>query len=521
MHSTPPSKARRDSYHILASICASGVLIPIVFSGPAIALPDIARDIGGSVFTLSWVVNAYNVALGSFVMAGGALADQIGRKKCFLAGLAIFAITSILIAFAPSLAMLNTLRAIEGLGGALTLTAGASLIAQEFDGHARTRAFSLLGTSFGLGLAFGPLLTGLIINNYGWRGLFIAIAVASAVILLAISRRLKESRDPNATGIDWPGTISFTLALIAIVFAIVQGPEFGWSSVYILLPFAFGVLLLFLFVVVELRSTSPMLDLHLFRYPRFLGVQLLPIATGFSFIALLVYLPIWFIGAKGFSESQAGLAILPLTAPMLIVPFLSGTLAKYISPAVLCSGGLTLAAIGAFLLSGISPESSTLSIAVAMAIIGIGNGIPWGLMDGLAMSVVPNERAGMAAGIFGTMRVVGEAVAIAIMGATLIGLTTAFLGNLPPTTTALTSSDLANAIASGNVNRALGDMPSDEHAQLFQLAAESYAGALQIVFLAIAILAFASAVILLITLRTPSKTETRSAAAYPPSNDGH
>lgn len=504
------SSGRRDAdahrHIVLASICASGILIPIVFSGPAIALPDIARHLPGDVFTLSWIVNAYNVAFGSLVMAGGALADQVGRRRCFLFGLVLFLLTSLLIVFTPSLTILIALRAIEGLGGALTLTAGASLITQAFEGHARTRAFSLLGTSFGIGLAFGPLTTGIIVSTWGWRALFLAIAIASLLILVVVFNNLEESRNPDARGVDLAGTITFTAALAVIIFSIVQGPHFGWGSGITVGLLGVGCLLLLLFVAVELRIRAPMLDLSLFRHARFLGVLLLPVVTGFSFIALLVYLPIWFIGIKGYDAFHAGLAILPLTAPMLVVPFLSGVLSKHFSPASLCSAGLALAAVGVFGLSRLTPGSAFVDVALPMLVIGIGNGVPWGLMDSLAMNAIPKERAGMAAGIFSTMRVTGEAIAIAVIGAALIGLTHASLASVPAIGTE-SAAALTNSITSGNMGEPLRGLSPVVREVWVTASVNAYAAALKTVLSAIAILALISAWVLWLTLRRPAPVE--------------
>ncbi|WP_162878245.1 MFS transporter [Trinickia diaoshuihuensis] len=258
-----------------------------------------------------------------------------------------------------------------------------------------------------------------LISTWEWRALFLAIAAASLSILAVVFNNIEESRNPEARGVDLAGTVNFTAALAVIFVSIVQGPHFGWGSGMTIGLIAAGCLLLLLFVVVESRIRAPMLDLSLFGNARFLGVLLLPVVTGFSFIALLVYPPIWFIGVEGDDEFHAGLAILPLTAPMLIVPFLAGILSKRFSAASLCSTALAFAAVGVFGLSRVTAASAFVDVALPMLAIGIGNGVPWGLMDSLAMNAIPKERAGMAAGIFSTMRVTGEAIAIAIIGAAL------------------------------------------------------------------------------------------------------
>ncbi|MCO5961097.1 MFS transporter [Sinorhizobium meliloti] len=496
--------AADERLKVLVAICVSAVIIPLVFTGPAISTPAVGRDLGGDQASLSWIVNAYAIAFGGCVMAAGALGDQIGRKRCFVTGLIIFATTSILIAFAPSLLMLNLLRGLEGLGGALVLTSATSLLAQEFEGDERTRAFSFLGASFGIGLAFGPMASGFLIEHLGWRSLYVAITVISLLILMLGVPRIRESRDPEARGIDWPGTILFTAALVLLTFGIVRGPQDGWASLTVLGLLAGTALALAAFVLVELRGPRPMLDLSLFRYPRFIGVQLLPVATGFSFVALIVYLPIWFIAVQGRDEFAAGLAILPLTAPMLIVPLIAGRLARWISPGLLSGIGFIIAATGSLLLMRMSPAGGVWPMVVPMLLIGIGNGLPWGLMDALSVSVVPKERAGMAAGIFTTMRVAGEAIAIAAIGAALIGLTATNLTDAAQTNGVQlpeAPSAIASRIGASPTHGGVGQQVVTTDSAPTALVHASYAEAFQIVLAALAALAVLTAFVCIATLK--------------------
>ncbi|WP_323666784.1 MFS transporter [Pectobacterium punjabense] len=493
-----------DRFKVLVAICISAVIIPLVFTGPAISTLAVGRDLGGDQSTLSWIVNAYAIAFGGCVMAAGAIGDQIGRRRCFVAGLWIFIATSLLIGLTPNLLLLNLLRAAEGVGGALVLTSATSLLAQEFEGTERTRAFSFLGTAFGVGLAFGPMASGFLIEHLGWRSLYFAIALIAALILLLGTKRIKESLDPDAQGIDWPGTVSFTTALVLLTFGIVYGPQDGWASLKVLSMLGGAVLLLGIFVAVELRRSRPMLELSLFRYPRFIGVQLLPVATGFSFIALIVYVPIWFIVIQGRDAFTAGLAILPLTAPMLVIPLLAGRMAQYLSPGLLSGIGFLISALGTWLLMDLSPDGSLWAMAIPMLLIGVGNGLPWGLMDALSVSVVPKTRAGMAAGIFTTMRVAGEAIAIAVIGATLVGLTAVNL-RAAADANSLALPQHATMIASQIGTRTgHGSSASATDDVVIELAHHAYTSAFHSIFSVLALLSVLTAAICILTLRKSS-----------------
>ncbi|MCA8205605.1 MFS transporter [Burkholderia sp. AU33545] len=417
----PATSARRRAW-VLAAVCMAAVALPLSFSGGAVATPAIGRDLHGGPVAMNWITNAFMLAFGSFLMAAGALADQFGRKRVFAIGVGGFTLMSVALAFAPSMLAVDLLRAAQGLAAAAALAGGTAALAQEFDGAARTRAFSLLGTTFGIGLAFGPVLAGGLIAHYGWRAIFVTGAAAGALSLAFGLPRMHESRDPHATGLDWPGTAAFTAALTLFTFGVIEAPARGWAHPLVVALLAAAALGACAFVAIETRVARPMLDLSLFRIPRFVGVQVLPVSTCCCYIVLLVVLPLRFIGIDGFSEIDAGWLMLAISAPMLVVPLVAATLTRWLSAGVISGLGLLLAAAGLVWL-GVALHGGAGPTAIApMLAIGVGAGMPWGLMDGLSVSVVPKERAGMATGIFSTTRVAGEGIALAIAGAVLATL---------------------------------------------------------------------------------------------------
>jgi len=493
-------------YGRLAAVCLAALMIPLAFTGPAVSAPAIKADLGGSVVALNWVVNAWMLTFAASVMATGALADLIGRKRCFLTGVGGFIVISALIGLAPSVLVLDLLRGVQGVFGAMILTSGTALLAQDFHGTERARAFSLLGTTFGVGLAFGPLIAGTLIELASWRALFFALSAVTVLVFLVGVLEVSESKDPDARGIDWIGTITFTGSLALLTFGIVQGPQNGWGSPIMIGLFAGCAALLVAFVIGERRQERPMLDLSLFKYPRFIGVQMLPIATGFGFVALLVYLPLWFIGIYGMTEVEAGIAALPITAPILVVPFLAGYLARWISPSILSGVGLTGVAAGCLWLTVMSPGGGPESMILPMLLIGVGTGLPWGLQDGLSVSVVPPERAGMASGIFTTSRVASEVIAIAAIGATLVSMTAATLAGAVDAGTltgAASPGTLANTVASGSLAEAAAMAPAGQQELYATVIGEAYANAFDFVLYGLTAIAIVSALICFLTLRNP------------------
>lgn len=418
MHKTSlPS--RLSAWRVLAGVCLASAAMPMTFTGPAIALRDIAQSLGGSPVALAWVTNAFMLGFGSFLMLAGALADRHGRRKVFALGIAGFVLASLALMGAPGLFVFNLLRAAQGVASAAVFAGGAAALAQAFEGPSRLRAFSLLGTSFGVGLTLGPVAAGWLTAVLGWRAIFVLVAACAAMAWMVAAPVLRESRDPKATRLDGPGAITFTLALALFTFGLLKAPESGWGSLSTIAALFGAALLLACFVRIERHAARPMLDLSLFRYPRFVGVQLLAAAPAYGYVVLLVLLPVRFVGIEGVSTAQAGLWMVALSAPLLLLPTAAALLARCFSAASLCGAGLLLSAAGLAWLSVAGTGQAALG---PMLVIGVGMGLPWGLMDGLAVSVVPKERAGMATGIFSTTRVAGEGLALAIVAAALSAL---------------------------------------------------------------------------------------------------
>ncbi|TVT80973.1 MFS transporter [Pseudomonas sp. H3(2019)] len=413
---------------ILMAICLAALVLPMSFTGGSVATPFIGRTFDATPQDLAWITNAFMLSFGSLLMASGTLADRYGRKRLFTWGMSLFMVVSVLLASVQNIFWLDTLRAAQGVAAAAALSSGTAALAQEFEGHARTRAFSLLGTTFGVGLAFGPLLSGVLIEHLGWRAIFLSTALIAGLSLIFAIPRMRESRSDHEHGLDVTGLLTFSGMLVAFTIAVILAPEQGWSDPITLCLLAIAATFLLLFIVVENRASAPVLDLALFRFPRFIGVQILPIGTCYCYIVLIVLLPFRFIGVEGSSASEAGLIMMALSGPMLVVPLIAAFLTRWFSAGLLCGIGFLIAAAGLYWLST-EMVGNRFQIIAAMLLIGIGTGLPWGLMDGLAISVVPKERAGMAAGIFNTTRVASEGVALAITLAVLAALIAHQLGD--------------------------------------------------------------------------------------------
>jgi MFS family permease len=459
---------------VLMIVCLSSLAMPLSFTGPAVALPAIAAELGGSPAALNWLTNAFMLSFGSMLMAAGTLADSFGRKRVFMIGVAGFVLTSAAMGFASDLMWLDALRFAQGAASAMALSGGAAALAQEFEGRASMQAFSVLGSSFGAGLAFGPVFAGFLIEHFSWRAIFLGVALSSGLALFGGAFCLRETRDPEARGLDWFGMLTFTGALACFTFAMLEAPGSGWVSGKVLALLSGAVILLLVFVVGQRKAAKPMLDLSLFRYPRFVGVQFLAMAPAYCYVVLLVLLPARLIGIEGAGAQQAGKLMIALSAPVMVLPLACSTLMRWLSAASMAGGGLLLAACGLIWLAQWAPHSPFADAAIPMFMIGVGVSLPWGLMDGMAVSVVPKEKAGMAAGIFNTTRVAGEGIALAVVAALLAVMVQRQLSHAVGTMENSTLALAAQRLSMGDMRQATASLPETGQVILLQAYAAAF-----------------------------------------------
>lgn len=306
---------------------------------------------------------------------------------------------------------------------------------------------------------------------FGWRSIFLVVAAFASLAFLLGRMTLDESRDPASRGVDWRGALSFTAMLALLTTGMLLVPERGWQNVMVLGLFAASTLCLAVFIRAETQVLRPILDLSLFRYPRFIGVQLLAAAPAYGFVVLLILLPVRFIGIEGMSTGAAGGLMIAMSAPLLVLPIAAGLLTRWVRPATVCGVGLLVLAAGLLWLALTPIGASVLAPALPMVLIGVGIGLPWGLMDGLAVSVVPKERAGMATGIFSTVRVAGEGVALAVVGAILAML---IAGRIKAAGLAGSASDAGQRLAGGDLHGALAILPGTSSRLVVALYGEAF-----------------------------------------------
>jgi EmrB/QacA subfamily drug resistance transporter len=487
----------------LGAVCVATFMLLLDITVVNTALPAIRKDLGGSFTDLQWVIDAYALSLAALVLTAGSLADRLGRRRVFAIGLGIFSLASLLCALAPDPTFLNLARGLQGVGGAIMFAVSLALVAQEFpSGPERGMAMGIYGATIGIAVAIGPLVGGVLTDGFGWQSVFLLNVPIGLAAIAVTYWKLAESRDPNATRIDWAGLLTFSTALFLAVLALVRGNDEGWGSTLIVSLFAGAAALMAAFVAIERRVAEPMLPLELFRRRAFTGVQLAAFAVSGSMFALFLYLTLYLQSFLGYSPIDAGIRYLPITIASFIVAPLSGMALARIQARYLMSAGLALTGVGLVLMSGLQLSSGWTALLGGFLVSGAGVGLLNPVIADVALSVVPKERSGMAAGINDTFRQVGIAVGIAAWGAIFLGVGAAKTHEVAAgAVNGSEARQLVEATSSGTLHQALAGVPAQAQPAIRNAAEQGFLHGLNEVLLLGAILSFVGAVLALWLVR--------------------
>jgi EmrB/QacA subfamily drug resistance transporter len=382
------------------------------------ALPRIAEDLDASLSGLQWVVDAYTLALATTVLTAGSLADRLGRRRVFAVGLGIFTVSSFVAALSGSIAMLNTARAVQGVGGAILFAVSLALLANAFPGkRERAGALAVYGATIGASFAVGPLVGGALTSGIDWQWVFLVNIPIGIFALWITLARVQESRDPNPRRVDWPGQITLTLGLAGLVLSLLRGNEDGWTSTFIVAMLGGSLVMLALFVLTESRVREPMLPLGLFRRGSFTGAQIAAFAISASMFAVYIYATLYLQGVLGLSAVEAGLVLLPGTfLNFAVAGATAQILERGVRPGALVSAGLALSAVGMALMTLADATSWTAMLpGLLVGMVGVGLFNP--AVIAVALDGIPEEQSGLAAGVNDTARQAGIAVGVAALGA--------------------------------------------------------------------------------------------------------
>ncbi|WP_224786192.1 MFS transporter [Microbacterium caowuchunii] len=387
-----------------------------------VALPAIERDVGGGLATQQWVVDAYLVTLGAFILVAGSLSDAFGRIRILRIGLLIFGVSSIAIALAPDPLTLILLRAVQGVGGALLVPSSLALITSHFAGAARSRAIGTWTGATTVATLVGPVVGGLFVDLLSWRWVFVLNVLPIALTLVLLVRGgLRDARVPGAR-IDIPGAALCTIGLGALVFALIEQPRLGWDSPAVWIAGIGGILGVVGFVLRQRVAPSPLMPLSLFSARNFWAGNL---STFFVYAALSLnglVVAVYLQQGAGLSATLAGLATLPPTVLMILFSSRVGALAGKLGPRLFMTAGPALMAVGALLLLTVAEDFDYLTqVLPGLLAFGAGLTLTVAPLTSAVLSAVPAERSGIASAVNNAVARVAGLVSVALLGVVVAG----------------------------------------------------------------------------------------------------
>ena len=428
-----PTGGETNRWLVLVLVCLAQFMVILDATITNVALPSIQRDLGFSATDLQWVVNGYTLLFGGFLLLGGRAGDLLGRKKIFLAGVALFSFASLLCGLSPSSEMLIAARALQGLGAALVSPAALSIITTTFaEGPDRTKALGVWSAIAAGGAAFGLLLGGILVELLSWEWIFfVNVPVGIAAWLLSV-RFVPESKAPGrADSFDIAGAVAVTAGLIVLVYGIVKAPSFGWGSARTLALFAAAIVLLGTFVLIELRSHAPLIRLGIFRIRSLTVANGVLLAVGAGMFANFYFASLYVQQILGYNPLEAGLAFLPVTVGIGAGAGLAQQLIKRFDVRWIGVFGMTLAAVGLFILSRAPVDGTYLSnLLPGLIPMSIGMGLTFVPITLIATTNVGDADAGLASGLFNTSQQVGGALGLAILASLAADKTASVLADL-------------------------------------------------------------------------------------------
>ena len=408
--------ARDPKWWTLVAVCTGVFMLLLDITIVNVALPDIQAELDASLSDLQWVIDAYALSLAALLLTAGSLADLYGRRRVFVIGVVLFTVGSIACGAAQDIFMLTLSRAFQGIGGAAMFATALALLASAFHGKDRGTAFGVFGAVTGVAVAIGPVLGGVLTSGLSWRWIFFVNIPICLVAIAVTVTKVEESKDPRAGRPDWLGFVTFSLALGALVYGLIEAGQKSWGDSVVVLSLVASAVLLAAFVVSQLKQSQPMFDLSLLRKPTFTGGLVAAFGVSSSIFALLAFLVIYVQNVLGYSAVQTGVRFLFLSVASFFAAALAGRLTEKVPVKWLIGPGFLVLGVGLLLLLGIQDDSSWTHLIPGLTVAGVGIGMINPPLASTAVGVVPVERSGMASGVNSTFRQVGIATGIAALG---------------------------------------------------------------------------------------------------------
>jgi EmrB/QacA subfamily drug resistance transporter len=412
---TSTTKTRQRAAWTLAITGAALFMTALDNLVVGVALPSIRADLGGSIESLEWTVNAYTLAFAVLLITGAALGDRFGRRRMFVVGVGVFTAASAAAALAPSIEALIAARAVQGFGAAIVTPLTLTLVSEAFPPSKRGAALGIWGGISGLGVALGPFVGGAVVEGIAWQWVFWLNVPFGLALLPLASRMLTESHGPDRA-LDLRGLTLAGVGLFGLTFGIIRGESLGWTSPVVLGAILGGVAVLAAFVRHELRTAEPMLPMRLFRSRSFSATNGLSFAMFFGTFGSIFLLSQFFQTAQGYGPFEAGLRTLPWTGMPMIVAPIAGALVSRVGTRPLMTAGLALQAIGLAWIGIVSdPSTPFASLIAPFAITGTGMALVFPTAAETVLASVRPQEAGKASGATNAIREIGGVMGVAVM----------------------------------------------------------------------------------------------------------
>jgi len=438
---------------ILGVLCLSLLVIGLDNTILNVALPSLVGDLHASTSQLQWIVDAYTLVFAGLLLTAGSLGDRFGRRSALAAGLVVFGVGSVLSALAGTSTQLIATRALMGVGGAFIMPTTLSILTNVFPPAERGRAIGIWAGVSGLGIAIGPVTGGWLLGHFWWGSIFL-VNVPVVIFALIVGRLIvPNTKDPAAPKLDPVGASLSIVGLVALVYGIIEAPAKGWGSTEILAAFAIAAVVLTAFVVWELRSDHPMLNMGFFRNPRFTAASMSVMLVFFALFGSLFFLTQYLQFVLGYTPLQAGLRVAPIAAVLMIAAPVSGRLVSRVGTKVLVTVGMTLVAGGLFVLSGATISSGYGLVLTGLLVLGLGMGMAMAPATESIMGSLPLGKAGVGSAMNDTTRQVGGALGVAILGSIMSSVYSssfaASVGGVPAKVAAAATGSLGAALEAG------------------------------------------------------------------------
>ncbi len=397
-------------------------MAPLDGSIVAVAIPSIASSIGMGLETVVWIPLAYLLLLTAFLISAGRVADLKGRKRTYILGFVVFTAGSVLCGTSSTALQLIIFRALQGVGAAFIAANSAAIVTDSFPSAERGKALGINATAVYLGLMTGPIIGGLLVQGFGWPSIFLVnVPIGIVVVSLALTKLRESDVDLRGEGFDLAGALTLSISLAAFLAALTFGPSYGWRSVTIVAMLSTAVIMFMLFVLLEAKLVShPIFELSLFTENRMFGAA--NIAALFCYVAIIgvtFVMSIYLQNVLGFEPRTAGLFLVVTSAAMAVLAPVSGWLSDRLGSRILTSGGMLIVAAGLLSLSQLDTSSTVQEILLRLLLVGLGFGLFTSPNTSAVMGSVNRSKLGVASGMLGTMRFMGQSIGLALAGAVI------------------------------------------------------------------------------------------------------